>query len=266
MLNLTVMPAAEAFNFGEVSISWYGVVIALAVLSGFIIALRLAKKKNLDQDHIYNLLVILTVVGVFGGRLVYVLIEWGYYRNNLIDLIKIWQGGLSIFGVILGALISLILYSHRKKISFFSLSDIVIVAAPLMQAIGRWGNFFNQELYGLPTGLPWGIFIDTEHRLPEYAGQEFYHPLFFYESILMLVLFIFLYFFSVRRRLKPGQLTLLYLLFFSVIRFSLDFIRLDKPSWGFLSVAQWVCLGVFIVAVFVWRRYKKGDSSQTLSK
>ena len=109
MLNLTVMPAAEAFNFGEVSISWYGVVIALAVLSGFIIALRLAKKKNLDQDHIYNLLVILTVVGVFGGRLVYVLIEWGYYRNNLIDLIKIWQGGLSIFGVILGALISLIL-------------------------------------------------------------------------------------------------------------------------------------------------------------
>ncbi len=245
----TVHPQAILATIGPVELRWYGLLIAMAVISGLFLTLYFFKKKQVDTTHVYNLFFLVLFLGLLGGRIGHVIGEWGYYQSKPSELFSIWRGGLAIHGVIFGSLLAVWLYSRRKKIKFFLLTDLMVVPLPLMQAIGRWGNYFNQELYGYPTKSSVSIPIELQFREPGYESYEFFHPLFFYESVLMLIIFGVLVWLSRRQKAGSGIVTLVYFLLFSVIRFFLDFVRLHKPMIGALSETQWLSILIFIPAL-----------------
>ncbi len=253
------IPAPTFLTFGSFSISWYGVLIIVATLAGLAMALWAAKKKQTSSDHVYNLFLLLPALGIVAGRVVHVLFEWPYYRDDPIRILYVWQGGLSLFGVFLGSLFGLTVYVRVRKLSFWVLGDIMALGAPLAQAIGRWGNYFNQELFGLPTNGAWGIPIDIAHRPSTYELQSFFHPLFLYESVLDLALFFLLLVFFKKNVNLQGRVFLWYFAGYAVIRFTLDFLRINPESLGPLSVAQWACIAIVLAAVVLWRRRRSVD-------
>jgi phosphatidylglycerol:prolipoprotein diacylglycerol transferase len=215
----------------------------------------------------------LIVGGIIGARLWHVLtpppssIAQGfttqYYLTHPLDALAIWKGGLGIPGTILGGLVAMYLYARaHREIGFLEWTDIAAPSLALGQAIGRWGNFFNQELYGAPTDLPWKIYIDPAHRLAGYADFSFYHPLFAYESILNLANMLLLLWIIRRYRtaLKRGDVFNVYLIAYPLIRFSLDFLRLDASQVFSLNINQTLSAVIGVCAVFVllWRHRASG--------
>lgn len=248
MILHTVYPQAVAWTVGPVEIRWYGLIIAISVLAGFLITLHTYKKKQVDTTHVYNLFFLIAVLGIIGGRIGHVIGEWGYYRHHASEVSSIWHGGLAIHGVLFGALLAVWAYSRWRKLSFWALTDLLVVAVPIMQAIGRWGNYFNQELYGWPTSSGWGIPIELPFREPGYEMYAYFHPLFLYESALMVLVFGVVFWLWKRANLKTGALTAIYFMLFSVVRFGLDFVRLHKPMLGPLSETQWLSIMLFLTA------------------
>lgn len=249
-------------NFG---IHLYGLIIVSAVgvcaWLGSALYKKLEHAKSLD---VVNLLLWLLVPGIIGARAYHVITEFQLYQVNPINALAVWNGGLNIIGGLIGGGIGLWLFSKHYKISFESLIRVIIVVVPLGQTIGRLGNLINQEVYGLPTNLPWAIYIKPENRLAGYREFDYFHPLFLYESIFSLLLFWFLY-----RKFKQGEtgarLVMFYLAGYGIIRYLLDFIRLGGVSGvAGLSYTQWLILGLFVVAfVFgvcyqVWYKHKHG--------
>lgn len=254
----TYNPEPVVVTIGSFGIHWYSIIIAIAIISGLLLALKLAKKREISENHIYNLLLIGFIFGLIGGRIGHIIGEWDFYSANISDIFKIWNGGIAIQGILISGLISAHVYSKIKKISFWRLTDIVVVVLPLMQAIGRWGNYFNQELFGLPTGLSFGIPINLINRPFEYINNEYFHPVFLYESSLMLILFFVLLILFNKNKLKLGRLTLIYFISFSLIRFSIDFIKIDLQTIGPLLTSQWVSILIFVTAmVFYYKLSKK---------
>ena len=199
----------------------YGLLIGIAIVIG----IELIKKFNKDISYL-NILFIL-VLTLIGARLLFLLHNIPEIENGLINPIAIWDGGLAFYGGILGLLLSLIILSKFKRSSFFKLSDSIFLAIPLIHAIGRIGNFFNYELYGKPTSAPWGIYIPQEFRNQEYIEYTKFHPVFAYESILNILNFLLLIF--LRKRVKKdGVLTSIYLINYSIIRLSMNLLRVDK--------------------------------------
>ncbi len=174
------------------------------------------------------------------------------------DAIAIWKGGLGIPGTIIGGLVALLIYTRNNgTLTFLDWADIAAPSLALGQAIGRWGNFFNQELYGAPTNLPWKIYIDPAHRLPGFENVAYYHPLFAYESLLNLANMLLLLWLMRRYAgsLRRGDIFNVYLIAYPLIRFSLDFLRLDASQVMSININQTVMAVVGIVAIFVliWR-------------
>ncbi len=248
------MDGAVAFSIGTLTVYWYGIIIVGALIVGLLITFYIAAKKQVATKHIYNLFFYLVPAGLIGGRIGYVITDWNFFIAHPQAIIKVWEGGITIFGVLLAGLLTVWIYSRVKKVSFWGFSDAIIVAVPLMQAIGRWGNYMNQELFGPPTSLPWGIYIGASHRPVGHINQQYFHPLFLYESILLLFVFIALWYAVQKMELKKGRLTLLYFSMFFMVRFLLDFLRIDPPQLGFLSWAQWLCLVGGACVILLWRR------------
>lgn len=246
-------PPAIAFSVFSIDIYWYGIIIVLAVAVGLVIALQSAKKKQVNTDHIYNLLFWLIIFGIIGGRLAHVVGDWSFYKSNLVNIFKVWEGGLAFYGVLSAGLITTFVYSRYRKISFWLLTDIMVVSLPLMQAIGRWGNYFNQELYGRPTDSPWGIPIESVNRVAGFEQYGFFHPLVLYDSILMLFVFFLLLYLFRSASLPIGRLSLIYFFLFAIIRFCMDFLRIGMPELGPLLVTQWLSIILSILAVVIWR-------------
>jgi len=256
-------PRPVAISVFGVDVAWYGILIVTAILIGLIVTLYIAKKKQVDTEHIYNLLFWLVIFCVVGGRLAHVIGDWELYKDNLIDIFKVWQGGLGFFGVLAAGLIVTVLYARIKKISFWILVDTMIIALPLVQAIGRWGNYFNQELYGRPTNSIWAIPIDFANRVAGFERFEFFHPLVLYDSILFLLMFGLMFYLFKKLKLFPGQLALIYFIMFSVVRFCLDFVRVGMPEWGPLLATQWLGIALFIFSILIFfRRYKRVNSGK----
>ncbi len=220
-------PEAIFFHLGTLNIYWYGLGYAIGIIGGILIIFKL--NKIYQKELLWNLFFWLIIFGLLGARLYYVGLNFKYYFQNPLDIFKIWQGGMAIHGAIIAGLITLFFYCKKYKLNFWLLSDILAPAFVFGQMIGRWGNYFNQELYGLPTNLPWGIPIDLENRIIGYENFEFFHPTFLYESFGCLLILLILFFLYKKNPqiYGTGKIFLIYLILYSGLRFFLEFLRID---------------------------------------
>lgn len=240
---------ADIITFGSVSIRWYGVILAVALLSGVLLAQRLGKRVGIVPEKLIDLAILAAILGVAGARLAHVLQTWGYYQTHQLEILQIWKGGLAFHGVLAGGLLALWLFSRRQKIPWRVLLDVATPALALGQVIGRWGNWVNQELYGRPTSVPWALDIDLPHRLPGYEAYSTFHPLFLYESVANAIILVVLLLLWRRKQMQPGTVAAVYFILSPSVRFGLDFLRLQQTQIGSLTVAQ--ILSPILVAVGV---------------
>jgi phosphatidylglycerol---prolipoprotein diacylglyceryl transferase len=238
----------------------YGVLIALAILTASFIGEKLAKKKNYDLNLYWTIAFWSLIGGVLGARLYHVIDKWAYYSKDFIQIVELWKGGLGILGAVLGGIIAVLLVLLIKKQANsdkLKWLDIAAVVLPLAQAIGRWGNFFNKELFGTPTSLPWGINIPMQLRPEKYFLYDTFHPLFLYESFLDFLLFIVLYksYEYCGKNEKSGNILSLYLMGYGSIRIFMEFLRVDPWMVNGLNVGQIVSI-LMIITGFTLRLHK----------
>jgi phosphatidylglycerol:prolipoprotein diacylglycerol transferase len=253
---------------------FYGIILMLGAVAGAWLATREAKRRGYDPAIVWDLLTYLLVGGIIGARLWHILtpppssgVTAGWYLAHPLDAIALWKGGLGIPGAVIGGLVVLYFYSRKNKISFSDWVDIGAPSLALGQAIGRWGNYFNQELYGAPTDLPWKISIEPAYRLAGYQDIEYYHPLFLYESLWNLMNLILLLWISRRYagRLKSGDIFLIYMIVYPIGRFLLDFLRLDASLVGGININQTVMGIVTLVsAAGLYWRHRPSIQRETL--
>ncbi|MGA1264990.1 MAG: prolipoprotein diacylglyceryl transferase [Prochlorothrix sp.] len=234
------------FELGPIALRWYGLLMVSAIFIGSSLASQYIGRKGGDPDDFWDMLVWVLVPALFGARLYYVFIQsprgpsgLGYYLANPSSIFRIWEGGIHIFGAFIFGGIAVWLYTKLRQLPLLTYLDAIAIALPISQAIGRWGNFINQELYGPPTELPWGLRIDPVHRIPPFNDlvafpeSTRFQPLFLYESLWNFLGFALIFWISRRfqRELQPGDLMLCYLLWYPLGRFGLEFLRTD--SWFF---------------------------------
>jgi phosphatidylglycerol:prolipoprotein diacylglycerol transferase len=255
------------FQLGPFYIRFYGIILMLGALAAAWLAEREARRRGHDGELVWDALIWVLIGGIIGARIWHIftpppsMVELGktteFYLTHPLDAIAIWKGGLGIPGAVIGGLIALYWFSRRRKLYFPEWVDIAAPALALGQAIGRWGNFVNQELYGAPTDLPWAIYIDPQYRLPGFQDQATYHPTFLYESLwnfgnMALLLWLGRRY---KDRLKPGDLFLVYLVVYPVGRFFLEFLRLDSAQIAGINANQTLMLVVALLSAgaFLWR-------------
>ncbi len=259
-------------QIGRITIYYYGIIIMLGAVAAAWLAAVEARRKGQSSEIVWDGLVWVLIGGIIGARIWHVLtppasmVEAGYttmyYLTHPLDAINIRAGGLGIPGAVLGGLVALYIFTRRRKLKLAFWLDVVAPALALGQAIGRWGNFFNQELYGSPSELPWAIEIQPENRLPGYEDQATYHPLFLYESLWNFGIVILLLWLGRKYddRLIDGDLFLVYLIAYPIGRFLLEFLRLDPARVGGVNINQTLMLIVAIAAagVLIWRHRRRG--------
>ncbi len=259
MLSEFTSPGPVVVEIGPITIRWYGLLIAIAVLIGLTLSQYLAKRRGVNPDLLADLSIWLVIGAIPAARLYYVLFQWQEYIVHPQNIIAIWQGGIAIHGAIIGGLIATLIFAAMKQVSFWQLLDLVTPSLILGQAIGRWGNFFNSEAFGDPTNLPWKLYIPLERRPDNLIQFDYFHPTFLYESVWDLMVFVLLMtlFFRglvFKPRLEVGTLFLLYLPTYSLGRFWIEALRTDSLMLGPLRMAQIVSLiGIFLgLAGLAW--------------
>lgn len=253
-------PGSVAFKIGSFPIYYYGICIAIATLIGFSVSYYIAKKDyiDFDTDILFDISSIVILGGIICARLYYCLLNFEYYSIHPFEILVVRQGGLAIHGGIIGGFLFGSIYCKIKKYSILKSADILIYGLPIAQAIGRWGNFFNSEAYGLPSKKFIAVFIPENARVAGYEFYKYFHPTFLYESILNILIFFILYF-IVRKVTKPfdGLIFASYLIMYSVIRYFIEGLRLDSiVNVGALHIPQLVCI-VTIIASTVFIIYKR---------
>lgn len=224
-------PASIAFSIYNIDIHWYGIIMSLSILFGLLGIIQIAKKyfQEISEDNICDISFLLIIVGLVSARIYYVLADWQYFYKHPFEIPAIWNGGISIQGAIIGCVIAFIYYSKKKNLNFFRYADLFVFGLVIGQIIGRWGNFFNSEAYGLPTNLPWKLYIPYSSRLIEYKSFEFFHPTFLYESISSILIFIILYLMLVKQKQrKNGIIFCSYIILYSIVRIIIEGIRIDS--------------------------------------
>jgi phosphatidylglycerol:prolipoprotein diacylglycerol transferase len=232
VLAVFTSPGPLVFQWGPFALRWYGLLIALAVLAGLLLSSRLARARGIDPALIADLLPLLVLGAVIGARAYYVVLEWRQYASNWVDVLSIWRGGIAIHGALIGGGLTAILFCRWRRQPFWPLLDVLVPSVALGQAIGRWGNFFNSEAYGLPTDLPWKLKIPAANRTPEFLEQLYFHPTFLYESlwnlgVAALLLVLFRQASRGRIQLPAGALSCIYLMAYSSGRVWIEGLRID---------------------------------------
>lgn len=247
-------------HLGPLYIRFYGIIIMFGVVVAAMLSHRRAARYGQEPERVWDILTWAVIGGVLGARLWHILtpppslvaqgIDTWYYLTHPLDALAIWNGGLGIVGAVVGGGLALFIYVRKNHLSFLTWVDIIAPGLILAQAIGRWGNFINQELYGGPSNLPWAIYIDEAHRLPEFANVAYYHPTFLYESILNLIGMALLLWISSRffSRLKPGDVFLVYLIYYPIVRFFMETLRLDSSTVAGLNANQALMVVVMVLA------------------
>ena len=260
----------EGIIIGSFFLHYYGIIIMLGVLAGVRLSMEVGKKRGYTADDYWDMIPWMLIPGILGARLWHVLmpsassgLSFSWYLQHPGEILAVWKGGLGIPGGVLGGCFGIWLFCRRRKFAYGDYMDTIAPGLPLGQAIGRWGNYVNQELYGRPTDLPWAITIDPAYRIPEYADKATYHPLFLYESLYNLLVCCFLLWLdrSDKVHLKQGSLFLVYLVAYPVGRFFLEFLRLDTAQVGGVNMNQ-VVMAVTAIAggtVLFLREKKTGN-------
>lgn len=260
-------PSTGSLELGPLRLNAYGLMIALgAIAATWLMGRRLEARGWGTRDDASSIAMWAVPAGVVGSRLYHVVTDWERFDGRLIETVKIWKGGLGIYGgLVLGTIVGLWV-ARRRGLRANQVLTVVAPALPLAQAIGRWGNWFNQELFGRPTTLPWGLEIDARHLPKGYELGTLFHPTFLYESLGCLVLVAFLLQVDRRASLKPGRLFVVYTAGYSLLRFFVESLRVDPAkSAGGLRLNQWVSLVVLAisVALLIGMRFRDGRTSSS---
>lgn len=249
-------PGGIALELGSLQIHWYGIIIGLGILFCYFFILSELKRRKIDQKPIDDMAFWVISSGIIGARLYYVIFNLSYFSANPIEILQIWKGGLAIHGALLGGAAAYFIYIFRKKLSWTLYADIIIPGILLAQTLGRWGNFFNNEAFGRPTSLPWGVFIPEQNRPTNYKDFSNFHPTFLYESLWDLIGFCILVFLSrrlyrtqVRDHHPHGIVFFAYLIWYSLGRFFIEGLRTDSLYFAHLRVAQLASAILAIIGV-----------------
>lgn len=242
-----------AFSIFGIDVAWYGIIIALGILVGTVFGLKEAERVGISEDQLLDFLILAIPLSILGARLYYVIFRWDIYKGDLRSILDIRGGGLAIHGGIIMAVLVALIYTRVKNINFFTLADLSAPSLAIGQAIGRWGNYINQEAYGSETDLPWGILIEGTRV----------HPTFLYESIWNLGLFFFLVWYRKKKQLVAGEVFAIYLAGYSFIRYFIEALRTDSLMLGSFKVAQIVSIVGFILGLailyLIRKKYGKKD-------
>jgi phosphatidylglycerol:prolipoprotein diacylglycerol transferase len=267
----------NGFTIFGVKIYFYALIIIAGALLAAVLASKEAKRRGFNTDIVWDLLPWLLMAGIIGARIWHVLTpdetllidgKNPYFLRPL-EIFNIRNGGLGIPGAVMAGALALWIYTRKKKLNFLTWADIIAPGLALGQAIGRWGNFFNQEVYGKPTNLPWGIKIDLAHRLPGFENVERYHPTFFYEFLWNLLnMFVLLWVArKFKEKLKPGDIFFLYLIIYSFGRFMLEFIRIVNSPIAGINSNQALMGFIFVASMIVmFVRHKRPSKEEVVSK
>jgi prolipoprotein diacylglyceryl transferase len=251
MLASIPSPSESIIQLGPLRLTAYGLMIALGVIAAYEVARRRWAARGGDPDDVAAIAIWAVPAGLIGARLYHVVTDWNrLYADAPGDVLKIWDGGLGIPGGILAGVVVGLVVGHRRGMRLPVGLDAFAPALPLAQAIGRLGNWWNQELYGRPTDLPWGLEIDLEHRQAGYEVYETFHPTFLYEGLWNLALFAFLIWIDRRRVLRPGRVFALYVGGYALGRLWVESVRIDTASEILgLRVNIWMSIVVLVAVV-----------------
>jgi prolipoprotein diacylglyceryl transferase len=250
------IPSPSDGNLGPFHM--YGVILAVGVLVGVFVAEQRWRRRGYPRDGIYDIAFWVVIWGVIGARVYHVITDYQRFEDDPWRAFQIWRGGLSIWGAVIGGAIAVIVITYRRKLPTLVVMDCMAVGIVLAQSIGRWGNYFNQELFGKPTTLPWALEIDQSHvaQLPaKYATYKTFQPTFLYESLACLAIAGILLLVERRARLKLGQTFALYVVLYTFARFFFENMRIDPAhEIAGLRVNAWVSIVLFLfgIAWFVW--------------
>lgn len=249
-MGIPALSIQEYFTVFGLKIHWYGVIIALGILLAFLFCARLGKKKDVSVDTLLDLVIFGLPSAIVGARLYYVLFSWQEFAGRPLDVVKIWEGGLAIYGGIIGACISTLIYCRVKKVNLPNILDVGAFGLLIGQAVGRWGNFVNAEAYGAETTLPWRMELIDE-------GISV-HPTFLYESLWNIGALLILLWYQKRHQKFKGELFLAYLTAYGLGRFWIEGLRTDSLMMGPLRISQLLAALCVIagVALIVYFRKK----------
>ena len=243
-------PGEIAFSILGFSVYWYGIIMAFAVFAGVCCANFLAKGAGFPNNFFVDHSPVIILTGLLGARLYYCLLNFNHYVSAPFEILDIRQGGLSVHGMIFAGIFCIYYLALRYKFSFLKMTDILACSAVIAQSIGRWGNFFNSEAFGLPTNLNFGVYIEPFYRPLEYLGYEVFHPTFLYESVADFIIFVCLIFLFKSKIYKPGKVFFVYLGLYSLVRFFIESLRIDSAlNIQGIPIAQIVSAVLFLVCI-----------------
>lgn len=249
-----------AFSIGDFNVYWYGIIIGCGFLLALIFALKSLKRFGIDRDGFFDCVLVGLICGIVGARAYYVIFRWDYYMANPSEILSIHNGGLAIYGGIIGGLLGGCIVAKIKKISIPAILDVAVLGFLIGQGIGRWGNFINQEAFGTPTDLPWGM-------LSENTNGVAVHPCFLYESLWCILGFFVLNYISKKYRKYDGQIFLMYLVWYGFERMIVEGLRTDSLYTPFLNLrvsqilaAVTMIVGIALLIVFRKRTVKAADT------
>ncbi|MEW6624265.1 MAG: prolipoprotein diacylglyceryl transferase [Bacillota bacterium] len=246
-----------AFELGPFAVRWYGIIISSAVAIGILLAYRETARHKIDPDHVLSIAIAALPAAFIGARVYYVIFRWNeYFRFYPEEIIAVWHGGLAIHGGIIGGVLAGYLVVRKYKLNFWKMADIFAPSLILGQAIGRWGNFINQEAYGYPTDLPWAMYIDGAYR----------HPTFLYESLWNLGVFAYLIYRRHHPQTREGELFTSYLILYSLGRVVIEMFRTDSLMLGPFRVAQLISIAIIAAGVILYFYKVKGGPLYNLKE
>ena len=251
-------PGTNTLDLGPLEVHYYGIFIGLGVVAAAVVTTRRYERFGGDSSGLDSIILWVVAIGFLGARLAYVSTHLDRFDGRPWAMLFIWEGGLALFGGLTAGAITAVVLLRRDGHDFWRFADAVAIGLPLAQAMGRWGNYMNQELFGTPTTLPWGLEIDAARRPVEYASFETFHPTFLYESLWNLAIVIPVILLLERRRVLPRGASLgVYFALYGTVRFLTELIRTDT-TFRLLGLSRngWVSLGVVIIGVGIvlWRR------------
>ncbi len=248
-------------NLGFFEVHWYSLLLCIAILFGSFLAIKEAKKHDIDEDVMTNLLFYAIICGIIGARIYYVIFNLDYYSMHVMEIFAVWQGGLAIHGGIIGALIFIYWYCRKYKINIIKILDFIVVGLIIAQAIGRWGNFFNGEAHGPQTTLSFlkNLYLPDFIIKGMFINGNYYIPTFFYESLWCFIGFIILLILRKQNFTKFGYLTSFYLVWYGICRFFIESFRTDSLMLFSFKIAQIVSLFMVVSGICLFVYSKKNE-------